>query len=64
MTLITSASDPALHASLVAERDKYTSEAGWVWYNQQQYIVIWITSGEIAFKLLDSEDMAKSTSGV
>lgn len=64
MTLITSTSDPALHAALVAERDRYTSDAGWVWYNQQQYIVKWTTSGEIAFEQLDSEDMAKSTSGV
>ena len=32
MTLITATSDPDLHAALVAERDRYTSEAGWVWY--------------------------------
>jgi hypothetical protein len=69
MALITSTSDPVLHAALVAERAKFEAEGGWVIYqnlhykvHQTDYKVHQTDSGEVAFEHHDSEETAKSTS--
>lgn len=61
MAIITSTSDPVLHAALVAERAKF-EEAGWVVYQNLHYIVKQTTTGEVAFEHEDSEATAKTTS--
>lgn len=62
MALITSTSDPALHAALVAERAKFEAEAGWVIYQNLHYKVHETSTGEVAFEHHDSEETAKTVS--
>jgi hypothetical protein len=62
MALITSTSDPVLHAALVTERAKFEAEAGWVVYQNLHYKVWQTATGEVAFEHEDSEEAAKSTS--
>ena len=50
MALITSASDPALHAALVTELAKFEAEAGWVIYQNLHYKIWETTAGEVAFE--------------
>jgi hypothetical protein len=61
MALITTTSDPVLHAALVAERAKF-EEAGWVIYLNIHYKVWQTSAGEVAFEEHDSVETAKSTS--
>jgi hypothetical protein len=62
MALITSTSDPVLHAALVAERAKFEAEGGWVIYQNLHYKVHQTDSGEVAFEHHDSEETAKTVS--